>query len=84
MNGLLHDFAFVADGFGLEGLDGRRNIGDVGDRGDIGDVGELGGMGASLEKSYDLPTSRGVTMGSSVFIEELSSSSIPDKVVRSE
>ncbi|KAI4641474.1 uncharacterized protein J4E79_011681 [Alternaria viburni] len=84
MNGLLQDFPFVADDVGLEGLEELVNIGDIGDRGDVGEVGELGGIGASLGDSYALPIWACVAMGSSVFIEALSSSSIPNKVVRSE
>lgn len=84
MNGLLQDFPFVADDVGLEGLEELGNIGDIGDRGDVGEVGELGGIGASLGDSYALPIWACVAMGSSVFIEALSSSSIPNKVVRSE
>lgn len=86
-NGLVHGLNFCAEEFGLEGLNGRAmdvgDTGDVGDLGSPGEVGEPGGIGAFLGDSYDVLMNGGVGC-SNVRIEALSSSSIPESVIRSE
>lgn len=90
-NGLAQGLNLPADDVGLDGLLDRApaNVGDVGDLrgpfevGEIGEVGDAGGIGAFLGDSYDVLMNGGVAC-STVRIEALSSSSIPDKVVRSE
>ena len=81
---LLHPFLFDEELGRDDGLDGStKKVGDVRDRGDVGEVGEFGGMGAFLGDSYDVLTYVGVDC-SIVRIDALSSSSIPDNVIRSE
>lgn len=93
-NGLAQGLYLLADEVGLDGLVGRTpaNVGDFGDFGDVGDprgpldpgeMGDAGGMAAFLGVSYDVLMKGGVTR-STVRTEALSSSSIPDSVVRSE